>query len=184
MYYSVVVGLLVKAWKFLVNGYDNSLLKKICYPVMKGIKNLSKGSLIIRLFTSNRSLIEESLLYRLYTIIVDIANRIIDGLKKVVKKGSQGSLIYTSFYKLFEDEIQLQNTLYVFLMAFGIGIIANNLVRGYYQGRSYLVSIALIIISVIGLNIKEDYKKVLEGSFAFRIVRSIFTIDEGVDQWW
>ena len=65
-----------------------------------------------------------------------------------------------------------------------MGIIGNNLIRGYYFGRSYIISIALILISLMGLRIKDDYNSLLEGSYTFKLVKSIFTIDEGVDQWW
>lgn len=184
MYNSIVIQFLSRIWNALEKSYQYSLLKLFNDRLVKGIKYLSRGSLIISLFTSNRSLIEESFLYQVYCWIIDIIVKIIQGLRKGIKKTSHGSFIYTTIYNLFYDEIQLQSTFYIFFMAFGIGIIGNNLARGYYFGRSYLVSIALIGISLIGLKIKEDYKSILEESYSFKIVKSIFTIDEGVDQWW
>lgn len=184
MYNSVIVRCLVNIWHILVKGYKYSILKRFNSSLLKGIKFLSKGSLTISLFISNRSLIEESLLYRIYCWVVNIISDIFMIIRKGIKKISHGSLIYTTVYNLFYDEIQLQNTFYMFFMAFGIGIIGNNLVRGYYIGRSYLVSISLIIIALIGFNIKEEYKSILEESHTFKIVKSVFTIDEGVEQWW
>ena len=184
MYNSIIVRFLVNAWSLTANSYNNSLLKKINDRLIRGIKHLSKGSLTISLFISDRSLIKESLLYKLYTIIINLANKVINGLREGIENTSHGSVIYTTIYNLFRDEVQLQNTFYIFIMAFGVGIIGNNLIRGYYHGRSYLISIVLITISLIGLNIKEDYKNILEGSHIFKLVKSIFTIDEGVDQWW
>lgn len=184
MYNSVIVGFLVNIWHILEKGYEHSLLKKFNDKLIKGAKLLSIGSLTISLFTSSRSLIEESLLYKLYCFIIDIIVKVFRELRRRIKKVNHGSLIYTTIYNLFYDEIQLQSTFYIFFIAFGIGIIGNNLVRGYYSGRSYLISIALISISLIGLKVKEDYKSILEGSYIFKLVKSIFTIDEGVEQWW
>lgn len=184
MYNSIVVQFLVNVWQVLEKGYKYSLLKMFNDKLIKGFKFLSKGSLTISLFTSSRSLLEESLLYRIYCWILDIITRSFRELRKGIKKVNHGSLIYTTVYNLFYDEVQLQGTFYIFFMAFGTGLIGNNLVRGYYSGRSYLISIALIFISLMGMKIKDDYKSILEESHIFKFVKSIFTIDEGVDQWW
>lgn len=184
MYNSVVVRFLVGIWHVLQRGYEYSLLKKFNGKLIKCGKFLSKGSLTISLFRSNRSLLAESLLYKVYCQVLDLVTKIFGGLRKGIKKTNHGSFIYTSIYNLFYDEVQLQSTFYIFFIAFGMGIIGNNLIRGYYFGRSYIISIALILISLMGLRIKDDYNSLLEGSYTFKLVKSIFTIDEGVDQWW
>ena len=76
MYNSIVVIALVKIWDALVEGYQYSILKKFNVFILKGLKNLSKGSNVVNLFTSNRSLVEESLLYGLYCKIVDRLSKI------------------------------------------------------------------------------------------------------------
>lgn len=184
MYNSFIVQVLVRIWKVLVTGYDNSFLKIFNDRVKKGIKFLSKGSYTTGLFTSDRSLIEESLLYDLYSKVINLINRIISWLKKVINKASSGSVIHTTVYSLFSDEVKLMNTFYIFFIAFGTGIIINNLVKGFYAGKSYTISILLIFVSFIGLSIGKNYREMLKESYAFQFIKSIFTVDEGVDQWW
>lgn len=184
MYNSIVVKVLVKIANALIEGYQYSILKKFNVFILKGLKNLSKGSNVANLFTSNRSLVEESLLYGLYCKVVARLNKIFIFLRKEIVKNSHGSIIYNTTYNLFYDEIQLQTTFYVFFISLGVGIVGNNLIRGFYAGKSYLVSFLLIFVSLIGLSMKENYKNILEGSYACTFIKSLFTIDEGVNQWW
>ena len=184
MYNSVVVRVLVKIWNIILKGYEYSLLSKFNKIIIKKIKDLSKGSSIISLFTSNRSIIGESLFYDLYCKAINIVTNIFKALRRGIKNLSHGSIIYDTVYNLFSDHIQLQTTFYIFFISFSLGIVGNNIIRGFYSGKSYIISILLIFISFIGLSIKDDYKDILEGSYVYNFVKSIFTIDEGVNQWW
>lgn len=184
MYNSVFVGLLTNIWRVLTESYQYSFLKKLNHFVGNCINKISKGSNVVRLFTSSRSLIRESLLYDIYSKIIHDINNLFVKLRKGIEKNNSSSIIYNTVYHLFKDEVHLQRTFYVFFISFGVGIIINNLIRGFFAGRSYLIALALIFISVIGLNTKEDYSSILKGSHFCSFMRSIFTIDEGVNQWW
>lgn len=184
MYNSFIVRVLIKGWNILAKEYEYSFLKKFNNSILKGFKNLSKGSSIVRLFISDRSLVKESLLYELYCRVVDGINKIFVFLRKKIEENNNGSIIYNTIYNLFYDDIRLQATFYVFFISFGVGIALNNLIRGFYAGKSYIVSFLLIFGSLIGLSIKENYKNVLEGSYICAFIKSLFTIDEGVNQWW
>lgn len=184
MYNSVFVGLLAKIWRVLTESYQYSLLRKFNHFIGTIIKRISEGSNVVRLFTSSRSLIEESLLYDIYSRIVHGINELFISLRKGIEKNNPGSIIYNTVYDLFKDEVHLQRTFYVFFISFGAGIITNNLMRGFFAGKSYLVALALISLSIIGLNAKQDYSTILKGSHFCSFMKSIFTIDEGVDQWW
>jgi len=72
----------------------------------------------------------------------------------------------------------------MFIFFFGIGIIGNNITRGLFSGRSYIIAMILIIGALVGLFIKEDYKEILARSLFYRFVAGIFTIDEGGGNWW
>ena len=117
MYNSVVLKVLVKIWNILVEEYQYSYLKKFNNFISKGFKNLSKGSNIVKLFISDRSLVKESLLYSLYCKIIDSLNRFFIFLRKRIRENSHESIIYNTIYNLFHDEIQLQTTFYIFLLA-------------------------------------------------------------------
>lgn len=184
MYNSVVVNVLANIWRVLAEGYQYSLLKKFNHFVGSGIKKLSKGSNVVKLFTSNRSLIEESFLYQIYCKIVDVINKIFIALRRGINKNNPGSIIYNTVYNLFQGGVQVQRTFYVFFLSFGIGIIVNNVIRGFFAGKSYIVALALIFASIVGLKVKDDYEGILRGSHFCAFIRSVFTIDEGVNQWW
>lgn len=184
MYNSIIVRSLTRIWNALAVGYKYSLLNRLVGYILKGIAFLSKGSCIVRLFTSNRSLLEESLFYVIYCNSIDLINRLIKSIKDWVGKYSSSSFVYNTIYKLFSTEKNMMQTFFVFFMTFGLGIIVNNVLRGYYSGRSYVISIILIIVSLVGLIEDVDIKGVFKGSYVFRLVESIFTIDEEVDRWW
>ncbi|MBZ2176034.1 hypothetical protein K8M07_12370 [Schnuerera sp. xch1] len=184
MYNSIVVRELVRIWNVFIGGYNNSILKKFLGIFKRGLRLLSKGSYTIALFTSDRNLLEESTFYTLYRKIVDLINKIIKTMRKRIENLSSQSFIYNGIHDLFDTEIQFKNTFCIFFLAFGMSIIVNNIVRGFYSGRSYLISILLIVFSLIGLIIGENYGKVLKGSYVFNFVKDIFDIDEEVDQWW
>lgn len=184
MYNSIIVRSLIKIWGLLAIGYKYSLLNRLVSYMVKNISTISKGSYVMRLFTSNRSLLEESLFYALYSNIIDFINRFIKSIRKWIEKNSPTSFTYNTAYKLFSSENNMMNTFFIFFMAFGIGIIINNLIRGFYYGRSYIISIILIVVSLVGLIEDLDIVNVFKGSYVFRLVESIFMIDEDVDRWW
>lgn len=184
MYNSIIVRSLAKIWSVLVIWYSHSLLNRFVNYLVKNLSVLSKGSYIMRFFTSNRSLLEESLFYVIYSNVIDFINRFIERIKKWIGENTSTSLIYNKVYKLFNTENNMMKTFFVFFMAFGIGIMANNIIRGYFSGRSYFISIILIVISLVGFVEDVDIRSIFKGSYAFRLVESIFTIDEEVDRWW
>ncbi|QQY80033.1 hypothetical protein EDD65_101149 [Keratinibaculum paraultunense] len=183
MYNSVVVNLFMNIWDFLERCYIYSNLKKFNNFIGNGIKKLSKGSNLIKLFTSSRSLIKESFFYRIYSNIIGGINNLFTELRKRIEKNNDKSIIYNFFNSLLKDNIHLVVNLCVFFLSFGIGIIINNIIRGFYVGRSYIMALIFIFVSIVILSIR-DYKSILKESYFCSFIRSIFTIDEGVDQWW
>ena len=173
MYNSLVVRFLVKIWNIFIWGYNNSFLKKIGDVIKKAITYLFFGSVI-----------EMSLFYKLYVKIVDTINKLIKHINKYTKRIGNNSIMYKSLSKLFKDNSEVTNTIFSFIMFFGIGIILNNVFRGLWSGRSYIIAILLILISLIVINLKDRYSEILKGSFVFGFVMSLFAIDEGGINWW
>ncbi len=184
MYNSFVVRSLIRLWNILSLGYEYSLLKRLIGPIKEGLILLGRNSIFIRFFTSDRSLIEESIFYRLFCKLVDFINKTIKGIRSFVDRKNSTSLICNIYNGIFKDINTLAKAFFIFLLAFGLSIILNNIFRGYYFGRSYLVSIALIIISLLGLVNRVDIRDILAGSYVFKFIESIFSIDEEVDRWW
>lgn len=184
MYNSLVVRYLVKIWNAIIFGYNNSLIKKIADWIKKSIAYLFFGSITKDIFVSDKSIIEMSLFYKIYVKIVDTISKLLKSINDYIKSIGNNSIMYKSLSKLFKDNDQVANTIFSFIFFFGIGIVLNNVLRGLWSGRSYIVALALIIVSIIGIMLKDRYSEILKGSFVFRFVMSLFTIDEGGINWW
>lgn len=184
MYNSLVVRFLVKIWNAFIFGYNNSLIKKIADWIKKSITYLFFGSVTKDIFVSDKSIIEISLFYKIYVNIVDTISKLLKSINNYIKSIGNNSIMYKSLNKLFKDNDEVANTIFNFILFFGIGIVLNNVLRGLWSGRSYVVALALIIVSIIGIMLKDRYSEILKGSFIFRFVMSLFTIDEGGINWW
>lgn len=184
MYNSFVVSIFAKAWEVIIRGYDGSLIKKIVDLIKKIISYLCEGSSVMNFFASTRSLIEESFFYNLISRITDFISGVFREINKYIFKSGQTSLVYKNVAKLFVSEVEVLRTFFVFTFFFGLGLIGNNIVRGFFSGRSYIIAMVLIIGSLIGLGLKERYKQILDNSWFFGFIVSIFTIDEGGGNWW
>lgn len=184
MYNSLVVRFLVRIWDSFIFGYDNSFIKKIADMIKKTVTYLFFGSVIKDIFVSDKSIIEISLFYKIYVKIVDTINKLIRSINNYTKKIGNNSIMYKSLSKLFKDNSEVANTIFNFILFFGVGIIINNVLRGLWSGKSYIVAVALIIMSIIGILLKNKYSEILKGSFAFRFVIGLFAIDEGGANWW
>lgn len=184
MYNSLVVRFLVRIWDLFMFGYDNSFIKKIADFIRKSITYLFFGSVTKDIFVSDKSIIEMSLFYKIYVKIVDTISKWIKSINSYIKSIGNNSIMYKSLGNLFKDNEEVANTIFSFVLFFGIGIIINNVLRGLWSGRSYIIAIVLIIMSISGIMLKDRYSEILKGSFVFRFVMSLFTIDEGGINWW
>lgn len=184
MYNSFLVATFVKCWNFVINEYQSSFLKKVADMIKKFISYLFKGSIVGNILTSKKSLVKESFFYTLISKTNDIINQVFKYINKYINGNSEASLVYKNAKKLFSSDIETIRTFSVFIFFFGIGIIGNNIFRGFYSGRSYIIAIILVVSSLIGLGLKENYKQILANSWFFSFVVGIFTIDEGGVNWW
>lgn len=184
MYNSLVVRFLVKIWDLFIFGYNNSFLNKIVSSIKKAIAYLFFGSRTKDILVSDKSIIEMSLFYKLYKKFVDTISKLIKGTNNYIKKISNNSFMYKSLNNLFKNNNEVANTIFSFILFFGIGIILNNILRGLWSGRSYILALVLIFFSIIGIMLKNKYGEIIKNSFVFRFVMSLFTIDEGGINWW
>lgn len=185
MYNSLIVSISVRMWKWILHGYEDSSIKKIVDWVNKFISYLLKGSIVRGIFKSEKELIKESSFYKISSNIIEFISRILNGINKYIKKIGEESLVYRSINSLFLDGFAILGSLFVFLLALGIGLIGNNLARGFYSGQSYIVGAMLIVTSLIGLGLRENYREITGNSWICNFIISIFTIDEeGGDKWW
>lgn len=184
MYNSLVIRFLVRIWGLFIFGYNNSFIKKIAERIKKSVTYVFFGSVTKDIFVSDKSIIEVSLFYKIYVKIVDTISKWIKSINNYTKRIGNNSIMYKSLSNLFKDNNEVANTIFSFILFFGIGIIINNVLRGLWSGRSYIIAVALIIVSIIGIMLRDRYSEILKGSFVFRFVMSLFTIDEGGINWW
>ena len=184
MYNSLVVRFLVKIWNAFIFGYNNSFVKKLADWIKRSVTYLFFGSVTKDIFVSDKSIIEMSLFYKIYVKIIDTISKLIKDINTYIKNVGNNSIMYKSLSNLFKDNQEVGNTIFSFILFFGIGIILNNVLRGLWSGRSYIVAITLIIVSIIGIMLKDRYSEILKGSFVFRFIMSIFDVDEGGINWW
>lgn len=181
MYNSIFVSVVVKIWSFIISEYDKSFLKKIVDAFTKGISYLSYGSRVKSIFKSRDLLIEKSYTYDLYRKFMKFVNKTLDKIRAYIKESGKYSLVYNNIYNLFQTKVEVLRTFFVFTLSFGIALALNNIIRGYYSGRSYIVIAIIVIGSIIGLSLKGNYKGVLETSFIYKFVYSVFSIEEGIE---
>jgi hypothetical protein len=184
MYNSVTVAILSRIWYCLEKSYKYSFLKVIIGGICNSFRFLAKGSAVVKFFASNRKMVEESFVYKIYSRLIDFIGKIIDALRLLINKGKKGSIIDWSVSKLFKDQTEILNTACSFMLVFALSIIIVNLARGRFSGRSYIVSFAIIVLSLIGLSTKNNFNEVLENSVMVRFIKGIFSVDEGGNQWW
>lgn len=184
MYNSLVVSIFVKVWEAILHGYEGSFIKKTVDLIKRFIAYLANGSISVGLFTSNKSLIEKSIFYRMIIKATNLITLTFEYINKYIKKIGQNSVSYRSVNNLFSSKVEVLRSFFVFIFFFGIGLIGNNVIRGFFSGRSYIIAMILIIGALIGLAFKENYEKIISNSWFSRFVVSIFTIDEGGGNWW
>lgn len=185
MYNSIIVGFLVKTWNVFVSGYEYSLVKKVADGIKNFIYFLFKGSIVKGIFTEDKGLISKSRLYMIYSWILKKLDIALKKINNYLGNIGANSGVYNGIYKLFRNEIEIINTISVFFLFFGIGIIINNLRIGAFAGKSYIISIILILGSFIATALGENINRILENSYCYNFVKDLFVIDdEGGEQWW
>lgn len=182
MYNSIFISMIVKVWECIDFEYNRSTFKKIIDAFSRGISYLSNGSRFKSIFKSRDSMIEKSFIYSMYISFMNFINRVFRKTRIYIKENIKYSLICNNIYSLFRTKIEVLRTSFIFTLSFGIGLAVNNIIRGYYSGRSYIVIAILVIGSIIGLSLKEDYTKILEDSLLYKFIYSIFSIEEGLSR--
>lgn len=184
MYNSFIVRIFVGAGNAFSLAYNGSILRRIVGIINSSISYLAKDSIAVGIFTKNFSLIEDSYFYGLFSKILKFFSKTFVRLNNLFNRIGEESIACSSIRKLFSTELALIRTLSTFVFFFAVGIILINLDSGLYWGRTYIVSIILILGSLTVFNRGENFKISLENSSVYGFIKNLFIIDEGGDQWW
>lgn len=181
MYNSIIVATVIRIWEFILFEYNRSFLKKTIDASSRVFIHLSKGSRFKSIFKSRESMIAKSFIYAIYDKFMHLINKILGSIRKYIEDKGKYSLIYSNIYTLFRTKVELLRSFFIFVLSFAIALAVSNIIRGNYSGRSYIIAIILVIGSVTGLGLKENYAKIIKGSFLCQFVLSVFAIEEGLN---
>lgn len=184
MYNSMVVAFLVKVWTILVDGYKTSFLRKIIDRFTSFIKFLFKGSILLSFFVDKKPYLNNSYLYKVYKTFMDFIFRIIRKVNAFFKNIRANSLVSSSIDKNFETEFTIFKAFNVFILSFSIGLFLLSFLMDSIGSRAHKASILLAILAALGLVLGDKIISYSLDSRIYKWVVSIWTVDEGGDQWW
>ncbi len=184
MYNSVTINILAKIWAGIERNYQKSFLKNFNDLISKGFKKLSKGSVFVNLFNSDKSFVEEGLIYKIYCKSMKLFQSFIKKINKSVSRSAGGSFFAKIVKNLFQEEEQTKKALHVFLLSFGVTTLVVNILKGNIKTKSNVVFLVIIFLSILNIRFKNNCKKVLDNSHIVKFIKSIFITEYGGDQWW
>ncbi len=112
MYNSIIVRYLVKLWDFFSGYYEKSFVKKAADAKLGFLRYIFKGSVVKDVFTSDKSLIDLSFFYKIYSWLVDIINKILKIFNSCFKRLEVNSIFFSlirGFNKSFNKVIDKTN---------------------------------------------------------------------------
>lgn len=92
MHYSLTLSLIINLWRYIVNCYDNSILKKIIDKSSQWFSFFAKNSVIYNFISNNKSVIKTSIIYKVYSSIIDAIMGFFVFFRKIVRDSKDGSL--------------------------------------------------------------------------------------------
>lgn len=184
MYNSILVGILVKIWKFIEFAYEGSLLKKIVDQIVKFINFLFKGSVVKTIFTKDISLIDESIFMKIYLFFIGLYEKLVVVFNKFFKRTSKESKTSDILLSAFSSIESLSQWIFIFLVSLSLGVILISLKLKVNFGIVHYLLIFLSIVSILGLLLKDKLFTAIINSKFYNFIMEILSIDEGGDQWW
>lgn len=182
MFNSVTISLLYKIWAKIEYYYNYSLLKKIVDKINKIIDLLLSGSLFYKFLTNNDSYFENSILFSIYSYLIDKLNNFFKLSKEFIERYKKGSNIYDLIKCCIKDELSFSNTIYLTVMFFSISILIVDIINKNLN--NFMLFFAMFIFSLVFLINKVNIINAIYNSYFIKIINSIFTVDEGDDKWW
>jgi hypothetical protein len=184
MYNSYTVSGLSRLWRTINSFYKHSIIKKINDTIIKAFKGILSGSYIAKFITNDKSLIEGSVFYTLYQKLICLIESLSNKLRSLIEQYKQGSLLSKTSSSLFESHIAAIGTISIFIIAFSVGNILIDAINGNIRTYGNVLLLIIIVICALIFRNRENAKDTVENSLFIKLLKSIFTIDDGGDQWW
>lgn len=184
MYNSIFVNLLVKLWQWIVKAYEGSLLKRILGFFIKGIKKISSGSFVVQVITTENKATKNSLVYRIYESIIDLYNKIILKLNKLVGNYKRGSKVTTRIKSLHRAECRVLETHLTLIGSLILGLTVINMIINKSINKNHILMIISVAIIFKGLAYSSEIIEFFKESYIYEMGRSLMSAEEGSDGWW
>lgn len=185
MYNSILVNLLVKLWQKIEALYEYSLVSKIFRGLGRGCKSLIAGSFIMSLFCKNSKAMEKTILYRIYGGLIDLYNRLFNSLNKFIKNAKKTSILSKNTSYIIESKLNLFKVYGVILASFVLGVLFLGMRFGHEISLlKIIMTLGIVGLSLLFLKYGKEIFSYVEDSKLCNLIKGLFEIDEGVDQWW
>ncbi len=184
MYNSYTVNLLSRLWRTINSYYSYSFIKKVSDITILGLKAMLSGSHIVRFITNEKSLIEKSIFYNLYRKLISISESLFNKLRELIKQYKEGSFLCKLGSSVFESDSTTIEVISLFIIAFSAFNILIDTLNNSIKTRGNAVLFIAIVMSIIIYKYKNNIKGAIEQSLFIKLLKDIFTIDDGGDQWW
>lgn len=184
MYNSYTVRVLSRFWSIINEFYKYSIIKRVIETIIHAIKSIGSGSYVIKFFTNDRSSIENSRIYDIYQKLICFIEVIFNKVRGVVVKYKEGSLISSICTSIFDSTSRTIGTISLFVISFSIINIIIDILNNNIVTYGNIALLAITIFSIITYIYRDNIKDVILSSFIIRLIKDIFTIDDGGDQWW
>jgi len=184
MFHSRILNLLAKLWNKSNDYCKQSFTNTVSTKISTLIDFLLKGSFVVKIIKDDKSWVENSLLYKIYCKIVDFTNWSFRSIRATVTKYKHESALYMMTSYLFRDEGKIISSIITFLITFSAITLILNIFRNNMVNSMNVMLLVIVVLSIILGNIKMIFSNILQGSFFWRLIKDIFTLDNGGEQWW
>ncbi|EOC99538.1 O-antigen ligase family protein [Caldisalinibacter kiritimatiensis] len=105
MHESLTLNFIIKLWRYTERCYKRSLINRVLYRIYSIFMFLLRGSLIFNFLTKDKSVIENSFVYKVYEYVVDLSKNLIDLIRKIIKKYMKYSFVYKLVHSISKIQI-------------------------------------------------------------------------------
>ncbi len=184
MYNSYTVSVLNRLWRTINSFYKYSTIRKINDSIIRTFKKMLNGSLIANFMTNDESLIESSAFYKIYGKLISFIESLFNRLRTLAKQYKQGSILNRIGESIFESHVTTISTISLFIIAFSLVNIGIDAVNGNIKTHGNALLFIITVIFILVFTNRESVKEAVDNSLFIKLLKNIFTIDNGGDQWW
>jgi len=184
MFNSITVNLLYKIWSKVEHYYKFSIIKIVADKLSSIAGSLFEGSLFIIFLRNDRSYYEDSMLFKVYSLVIDKLNMLFSFIKRLFDKYKESSIFYSLINDSFKGNKNISDTIFTSLLIFSVTTLILNVKNNSILNNNIFILSGLLIVSFCGLILKINIIEACKNSRVIKLIESVFSIEEGDDKWW